>query len=335
MDADTFSSYHPLVNFAYFGVVVGVTILMPHPVLLAVSFGAAMCYSIWLNGRKAVRFNLLFVLPVMVPAALVNPLFSHGGVTILEYFPDGNPLTLESIVYGVVTAVMVGSVIMWFSCYHAVMTSDKFVYLFGRVIPALSLVFSMALRLVPRYKTQIRRISAAQRGVGVLGGGARGVGFGSVSGRPRGDGLSDGVDGDGSGSAVRRGSRRRVGLLRRVRSGLSILSAMVSWALENAIDSADSMKSRGYGLPGRTAYSDYRWEFRDRLALATVALASGIVFAAVAARVVHIKYFASIVVNPAEPVAFGCYAAFAVLCLLPLLLDLREEFQWRFSLSKI
>jgi energy-coupling factor transport system permease protein len=297
MDADTFSSYHPLVNFVYFGVVVGVTILVPHPVLLAVSFGAAMCYSIWLNGRKAVRFNLLFVLPMMVPAALVNPLFSHGGVTILGYFPDGNPLTLESIVYGVVTAVMVGSVIMWFSCYHAVMTSDKFVYLFGRLVPALSLVFSMALRLVPRYKAQIRRISAAQRG------------------------LREGA--------------RRVGLARRVRSGLSILSVMVSWALENAIDSADSMKSRGYGLPGRTAYSDYRWGLRDKLALAAVALASGMVLSAVAARVVHIKFFASMMMNPVGPVASGCYAAFAGLCLLPLLLDLREEFQWRFSLSKI
>jgi energy-coupling factor transport system permease protein len=31
---------------------------------------------------------------------------------------------------------MLISVITWFNCYSAVMTSDKFVYLFGRIIPA-------------------------------------------------------------------------------------------------------------------------------------------------------------------------------------------------------
>lgn len=42
---------------------------------------------------------------------------------------------------------------------------------------------------------------------------------------------------------------------------------MVTWALENAIETADSMKSRGYGLRGRTAFSIYRMEDRDKYAL--------------------------------------------------------------------
>jgi energy-coupling factor transport system permease protein len=46
---------------------------------------------------------------------------------------------------------MLAAVISWFSCYNAVMTSDKFVYLFGRVIPALSLILSMTLRFVPKF----------------------------------------------------------------------------------------------------------------------------------------------------------------------------------------
>ena len=99
-------------------------------------------------------------------AALVNPAFNHEGATILTYLPSGNPLTLESMLYGVAAAVMLASVVLWFSSYNEVMTSDKFVYLFGRVIPALSLVLSMALRFIPKFKAQMQTVSEAQACIG-------------------------------------------------------------------------------------------------------------------------------------------------------------------------
>lgn len=101
-----------------------------------------------------------------VLAALVNPAFNHEGATILTYLPSGNPLTLESMLYGVAAAVMLASVVLWFSSYNEVMTSDKFVYLFGRVIPALSLVLSMALRFIPKFKAQMQTVSEAQACIG-------------------------------------------------------------------------------------------------------------------------------------------------------------------------
>ncbi len=57
------------------------------------------------------------------------------------------------------------------------------------------------------------------------------------------------------------------GVFTRARNGLTILSILVTWALENAIETADSMRSRGYGLRGRTAFSIYRFDRRDRAAL--------------------------------------------------------------------
>ncbi len=86
-------------------------------------------------------FSLYGLLPLLLFSAVLNPLFNHEGATILTYLPDGNPLTLESMLYGVSAAAMMVTVILWFSCYNSVMTSDKFLYLFGRVIPALSLLF--------------------------------------------------------------------------------------------------------------------------------------------------------------------------------------------------
>ena len=147
---DAFSGYHPIINFLYYALVLLFSMCLMHPIYLIISLTGALAYDIYLKGRKAVRFAVMGLLPMAVIAALVNPAFNHEGQTMLTYLPSGNPLTLESILYGVAAAVMLASVVLWFSSYNEVMTSDKFVYLFGRMIPALSLVLSMALRFIPK-----------------------------------------------------------------------------------------------------------------------------------------------------------------------------------------
>jgi len=294
---DAFASCHPIVNFVYFASVLAFAMLYMHPVLLAVSFISAAAYSVMLNGRRAVRFNLLYMLPLLIVMALVNPAFNHAGVTILFYLKSGNPVTQESIVYGAASAFMYVTVIVWFSCYNAVMTSDKFIYLFGRIMPALSLILSMVLRFVPRYRHQIGVISAAQRSVG------RDVSQG--------------------------------GLLRRARNGLKILSIMTTWALENAIETADSMKSRGYGLKGRTSFSLYRFDLRDRALLAILAVLIAIVAAGGAAGFSAARYFPSIRLSPVTAFSAVMYAAYGVLCLLPVIIQAVEEIRWKFIVSRM
>ena len=227
---DAFSRYHPLVNFLFFALVLAYSMVLMHPVCLAVSLTGALVYAGELGGRRALAGHLKFALPVLLLAAIVNPAFNHAGVTILTYLPSGNPLTLESILYGLAAGAMLCAVVLWFVCFNAVITSDKFVYLFGRVIPALSLVLSMTLRFVPLFRRQLEVVRQAQFCIG------RDASCGSV--------------------------------WQRVRRAVTIFSIMVTWALENAIETADSMKSRGYGLRGRTAFSIYRMEARDRYALA-------------------------------------------------------------------
>ena len=163
---DAFSGYHPIINFLYYALVLLFSMCLMHPVYLAISLAGALAYAITLNGQKAVRFAVMGLLPMAALAALVNPAFNHEGMTILTYLPSGNPLTLESMLYGVAAAVMLASVVLWFSSYNEVMTSDKFVYLFGRVIPALSLVLSMALRFIPKFKAQMQVVSEAQACIG-------------------------------------------------------------------------------------------------------------------------------------------------------------------------
>ena len=109
--ADSFSTYHPAVNFLYFTLVLLCSMFLMHPLCLAVSLGSAVAYALCLGGRKALRFQLRFLLPLLLLTALLNPAFNHQGVTILLYLPSGNPLTAESIFYGLASAAMMAAVL--------------------------------------------------------------------------------------------------------------------------------------------------------------------------------------------------------------------------------
>ncbi len=288
---DTFSSYHPVVNFFYFAMVLVCAMCLMHPVALVCSLFSALYYGIYLNGKKAVRFALMVMVPMMVMGAVINPIFNHQGVTILTYLPSGNPLTLESILYGVASTVMLAAVIQWFSCYSAVMTSDKFVYLFGRVIPALSLVLSMTLRFVPKFKAQIALVQEAQLSIG------RDSGQGSI--------------------------------LQRMRQGMTVLSILVTWSLENAIETADSMKSRGYGMPNRTAFSIYTWTDRDRTALLWLLFCGWYIGCGWAVGALKFQYYPMLVSVEISPFTLSFQVVYLLLCLTPVIINKQEDFVWK------
>ena len=162
---DNFSTFHPIIGFVYFFFVIAFSMIFMHPVCIAISLLCAILYAIYLNGMKAVKFIFLYMLPLFIIFVIFNAAVNHAGVTILVYIND-NPITKESIVYGVAAASMFISVMIWFSCFNVIMTSDKFTYLFGKIIPVLSLIFSMILRTVPRLKAQAKVISNAQKCIG-------------------------------------------------------------------------------------------------------------------------------------------------------------------------
>jgi energy-coupling factor transport system permease protein len=294
---DAFSSYNPIINLLYFTSVMLFSMFFMHPVCLALSFLCAFGYFAYLSGKKALRTGLLFMLPMLLVTALLNPAFNHEGETILLYLRDGNPLTLESVVYGIAAAFMLITLVSWFSCYSKIMTSDKLVYLFGRLIPALSLVLSMALRFAPRFKAQIKVVSDAQKCVG------RDVSNGNP--------------------------------LRRARHGIRIVSVMVTWALENAIETADSMKCRGYGLPGRTAFSVFRFDRRDLGALLFILVCDAFVIGGALSGGLHFRYFPSVTGAWGGIRSLGLFAVYFALCAMPLAINAWEDRKWKALESNI
>lgn len=220
-----FERCHPAVNLLYFSATLVGMVTFQHPVFLAVSFLCAFCYSTHRNGWRGAVFHLC-LLPLVGAFALYYSSYTHFGMTVLRQNFVGNNMTLESLVYGFVLGISAAGVCMWMACLFSVFTTDKVVYLFGRVSPRLSLFLAILLRMIPRIKKEARRINIAQKGIG------RGVDQGSF--------------------------------WARLRNFFRIFSMLITWAIESLTIASESMQSRGSALRGRKAFSIYRFDNRDR-----------------------------------------------------------------------
>ncbi len=292
-----FKTYHPIVNFIYFVFVIGFSCFFMHPVCLCISLVSGFTYSVMLKGKKTIKTNLIYMIPMLLMMALINPAFNHEGVTIIEYLPSGNPLTLESIIYGICAAVMIVSVICHFSCYNEIMTSDKFIYLFGKIIPAMSLIISMTLRFVPKFAAQLKVVTNAQRCMG------RDVSYGSI--------------------------------IKRAKSGLNILSIMTTWSLENAIETADSMKSRGYGIPGRTAFSIFTFDKRDKKSLIIILVLGIYTLIGNLMGGMYFNFFPSVKMADISFFSISVFMAYLLLCSSPIIIEIWEVRKWKALRSEI
>lgn len=291
-----FKGYHPIVNMVYFIFVIGFAMFFMNPVCLAISLLCAATYIIILKGRKAKKL-FICMLPIICMAALLNPAFNHEGATILAYLPGGNPLTLESLIYGGMAAVMLASVIVWFSCFNEIMTSDKLMYLFGRIIPSLSLIMSMTLRFVPRFCTHLKAVIAARRT----------------------------IESDMSDRTI----------IQRAKNGLAVLSVMVTWSLENSVETADSMRARGYGLSRRTAFSIFSFDRRDRNAFLYIACLGIYVLIGNLSGGIYFKYFPSVIFKGFSFFGASVFTAYFLLCILPVIIEIRGMIKWKLTESKI
>ena len=284
-----FEKCHPAVNFIYFAGVIAGTIAFQHPIFLVISFLCAFLYSIKRNGWKALVFNLV-LLPLIAAFALYYSSYTHFGVTVLEQNMIGNNMTLESLVYGFVLGTVAAGVLIWFSCVFSVFTTDKVVYLFGKVSPRLSLFLAIALRMIPRIKKEAKKINTAQKGIG------RGVSQGNF--------------------------------FQRLRNCIRIFSMLITWTIESLTTASESMRSRGSSLRGRKAFSIYRFDDRDRAYVVGMFLCLTLTAMAVILRQTNIFYDPKIIMTPITAMSFLFYAGYGAFCLMPLGLELWTEYRF-------
>lgn len=158
---DRFSKYNPKVTFLFFIFIIIFTLTFFHPIYLSVSLICAVLYKFKLEGKKTFSYLFKFIFPLIILICVFNFIFAHYGATVLFTVKD-TLFTLESLFYGLCQGIMFAAVIVWLSCYSVVVTSERFLSVFGKFAPNLALIFSMVLSFIPRMKKNANEITEAR-----------------------------------------------------------------------------------------------------------------------------------------------------------------------------
>ena len=117
------------------------------------------------------------------------------------------------------------TVLFAFLSYNQVIGSQKFLYLFSNLVPKSALLLMMSMRFIPLLLRRFRNINAVQK--------TRGI------------------------------NPRRGSWLKRFRDGALQLKILLTWSLEEALQTADSIYARGYGRGKRSSYHRFRMNRED------------------------------------------------------------------------
>lgn len=254
---------HPLVCFIYLISILCFTAFAESPIEAAASLLGGLSLAVLSGRARGIGLTAAFSLA----AALANFVFVHNGDTVLFFIGD-TAYTLEALLYGVRLGVMLAAACLWGMCAVKYVSSDKYIWLLGRLLPSAALVLSCAIRFVPLF------IRTAGEFAGLRG-------EDTVKGR------------------------------------LGAFSATVSYCSEQAMDSALSMRARGYGTARRTSFSVYRFSRGTAAALSAVLLIGG------AAAVLKLfgaggfSYYPRISGLSADAADIAFYICFGLYCLLP------------------
>ena len=296
MNMDAFSKRHPIVNFLFFLGAIGFGVMIQHPLYLTAGFLCSTAYYLLLKGRKGLNM-LLGMLPFFLVMTAINPLFNvYGKTQLFSLF--GRPYTLEAIYYGAAIAGALVIMLIWFGCYNAVLTSDKFTCLFGSLIPALSLLLVMVLRLIPNLMRKARQFMGARKSIGK----------GGSENAPKKEQLMD---------------------------SMTILSALTDWALEGSVVTGDAMRSRGYGTAKRSSFMIYRMTGMDIYLLVIQCVLAAAVLATAVTGGMAAEFTPELYIAPVQDIHMLGFAAYCTYLLIPTILHIKETIQWHISRSKI
>lgn len=290
-----FMRVHPLTAFVFFAAALTFTMSGMHPFVIGASFVCSLAFCCFLRGVRDTVKSLAYTFPLMVLVVLVNMATVHRGETYL-FFLNDNPVTLEALFYGVASSVTFAAIYYWCKCLTTVMTSDKWIFLFGKTLPKFSVLLALSVAFVPKLKKRYAQVDSAQRALGVYSG---------------------------------------QGVVDKLRYKFRVFGILVTDVLENGVTAADSMRARGFGLPGRTSYSPYDFTFADGYITATCVLlaACGITaYALGGCRFVYYPVTDSFVFNVKDVL---CMLASYAVFLMPIICEIKDDLLWRSLKSKI
>ena len=267
----TLVKMHPAVCLLYLVAIMGMTAFSANPVTALESLCGAILLAALSGGVRGAGWFA----GIAAAAALANFLFVHKGVTVL-FFVGDTAFTLEALIYGVILGIILAAVCMWGVCSVKFITSDKYIWLFGRILPSAGLVLSCAVRFVPLFIRRTREFIAVQEA-------------------------------------------------QTVRGYLRAFSASLGYSAERAMDSALSMKARGYGTARRTSFSLYRFTAGALAALCVVLIAGGLSLTMMICGAGKFYFYPALSELPAGVADIVYYSVFGIFCLLPSAVFIRRN----------
>lgn len=173
----------------------------------------------------------LFCLPTVTLLILINPLFNHSGSTPLFYVND-NPYTLEALMLGIRSGMMVLTLILWFQISFKLINSNKAFHLLSKILPTTALMLSMIHKSTNDLKRRSEDVSDCRKSF----------------------------------------IKGQKGFFKNIRLLSTELLAVSQNALESSVIKGISMKGRGFELKGKTTVYKMKLKKDDGIVFCTAAV---------------------------------------------------------------
>lgn len=299
MERKYIGQIHPAVGFFYIAAVLVITMITMNPYLLAISCITSIIVMGYLKGLSELRKNIVPDISVIIFTVGIQPVFSGSGKTVLYYVND-RAVYLEGYIYGLVIAMLLITVFNWCTVMRILMDSEKWMYLIGRLSPTLAMMITMILRFIPLMRQRYRVIHEGQVGMG------------------RYNNLY---------SKKKNVLYAFMGFIEKIRHRIKEISILISWSLENSIETSDSMESRGYGLKGRTSYHRYILKKTDIIQMILIAGAFAYVLVPVLLRQFRAYYLPRVYIESVSVWHVIVMVVYIVLAVFPVVFYKKSDIE--------
>jgi energy-coupling factor transport system permease protein len=285
-----FHAFHPIVTFCYYVGAIALVMVNLHPIFLLGALFILVALHFYSDRFNNVKSWLFFMLTTGTLITLINPIFNERGRQVLLEIM-GHRVTLEATLYGGMSALSIICVLMLFVSYNDVMTPNKLLFLFSKFLPQFAILLMLTLRFIPLMRRRIEEIAAVQ--------------------------VSKGI-------SVKQGPWKE-----RLKKGMLYIQVLLTYSLEEAIQTADSMKARGYGKYKRSTYEFFRLKKQDIVTILFLVIMFSI---CVYGRCIGLgtltiyPLMESIGLAPLESFIFLLYILFLS---FPLYVEIGEAVKWR------
>lgn len=281
--------FHPYVLFIYYICTGSFIMYFNHPIFLITALILLIIVNVSHDRGAALKKWTIPLTLMGLMIIVLNPFLVSRGTHILFYF-RGKQVTVEAVIYGTVMSLSLVTIIMMFVSFNLILNGNKFLYIFSKILPRTAFLILLSIRYIPLLKRRYDEIAAVQhvRGMTVSGG----------------------------------------TLLNRAKNGMSMIKILLTWSLEEAIQTADAMKARGYGLGKKSSYIPYHMGRQDWGWLVTMLLSFIICIAGGMLGYGKIVIYPELGPLSLYPLDWVVYVCMIILIAFPLIVEGRELLRW-------